>query len=113
MPFFAGAAELFQELTPYGLAVVTSSGRGEVEPILEKAGLLGHFRAAVYGGDVQNLKPAPDPYLKAAALLGAVRPLVVEDSDAGAASGRAAGFDVLRVVTSAEVPGALRERLGL
>jgi sugar-phosphatase len=60
---------------------------------------------------VARIKPAPDPYLKAAELLGSKRPLVVEDSDAGAESGRAAGFDVLRVVTPAEVPEALRRKL--
>jgi HAD superfamily hydrolase (TIGR01509 family) len=93
------------------MAVVTSSNRAEVEPILEKAGLLAYLKAAVYGGDVARLKPAPDPYLKAAELLGAKRPLVIEDSDAGEESGRAAGFDVLRVRESCEVPDALRQRL--
>ena len=111
MPFFPGARELFETLRGYGLALVTSSGRAEVEPILDKAGLLAYFTARVYGEDVRNLKPAPDPYLRAAALLGARRPLVVEDSDAGEASGRAAGFEVLRVGGPAEVPAALGARL--
>lgn len=113
MPFFDGAVRLFEELQAGGLklAVVTSSGRGEVEPILSKAGLTGFLGAAVYGGDVENLKPAPDPYLKAASILGAQRPLVIEDSDAGEQSGRAAGFDVLRVAESRQVPRLLRERI--
>ena len=113
MPFFEGVAELFAALRDYKLAVVTSSGRGEVEPILAKAGLSRFLLAAVYGGDVKRLKPAPDPYLRAAELVGAKQPLVVEDSDAGEESGRAAGFDVLRVKCFADVPGALRERLGM
>ena len=108
MPFFEGVLELFKSLDGYSLAVVTSSGRDEVEPVLIKAGLMTYFDAAVYGGDVGRLKPAPDPYLRAAELLGAKRPLVVEDSDAGEASGRAAGFDVLRVKASGDVPAALR-----
>ena len=111
MPFFDGALELFQSLDRYQLAVVTSSNRAEVEPILERAGLHVYIKAAVYGGDVTKLKPAPEPYLKAAGLLGATRPLVIEDSDAGEASGLAAGFDVLRVRESFEVPEALRRRL--
>jgi HAD superfamily hydrolase (TIGR01509 family) len=111
MPFFEGARELFESLRGYKLALVTSSGRAEVEPVLRKAGLFEYFSATVCFGDVVRIKPAPDPYLKAAELLAAKRPLVVEDSDAGAESGRAAGFDVLRVVTPAEVPDALRKKL--
>jgi beta-phosphoglucomutase len=113
MPFFVGARELFASLDGYALAVVTSSGRGEVEPILEKAGLARFLRTAVYAGDVKRLKPAPDPYLLAAERVGALRPLVIEDSDAGEQSGRAAGFDVLRVSCSAEVPDAVCQKLGL
>lgn len=109
MPFFDGVRELFESLyRKYALAVVTSSGRNEVEALLEKAGLTPYLHATVYGGDVKRLKPAPDPYLRAAELLHARHPLVVEDSDAGEASGRAAGFDVLRVTASSEVPEALR-----
>lgn len=108
----AVAAEVRELLTSlrdsYRLAVVTSSGRTEVEPILTAARILDCFHAAVYGRDVENLKPAPDPYLEAARRLGVQRPLVVEDSDAGVASARAAGFDVLRVRTVAEVPAAVR-----
>ncbi len=111
MPFFPGAGELFASLGSYRLALVTSSGRLEVEPVLRKAGLFEYFDATICSGDVARIKPAPDPYLKAAELIGAKRPLVIEDSDAGAESGRAAGFDVLRVATPAEVPAALRRKL--
>jgi beta-phosphoglucomutase len=95
----------------YRLGVVTSSGRTEVEPILTAAGIHEHFDAAVYGGDVRNKKPAPDPYLEAARRLGITRALVVEDSEAGVASARAAGFDVLRVRSADEVPVAVRQAL--
>jgi beta-phosphoglucomutase-like phosphatase (HAD superfamily) len=57
----------------------------------------------VCGREVAHLKPAPDPYLKAAELLGARAPLVVEDSDAGVASGLAAGFEVVRISTPERV----------
>lgn len=95
----------------YRLAVVTSSGRSEVEPVLDQAGLLPLLGAAVYGEDVQLHKPAPDPYLKAAGLLGARTPLVIEDSDAGVRSATAAGFDVVRVSSPAETALATRARL--
>jgi HAD superfamily hydrolase (TIGR01509 family) len=69
------------------------------------------FRTVVYGGDVKKLKPAPDPYLLAVEKLGVRNALVVEDSDAGEASARAAGLDVLRVRTPTEMPELLRERI--
>jgi beta-phosphoglucomutase-like phosphatase (HAD superfamily) len=62
--------------------------------------------------EVPNLKPAPDPYLRAAELLGASRPLVVEDSDAGVASGTAAGFEVLRLAHPETLDRELLRRIG-
>ena len=91
-PFPPGMAALLDELRPdYRMAVVTSSGRAEIEPLLEAGGLRRYFDTLVCGRDAGRLKPAPDPYLLAARRLGAERPLVVEDSEAGLASGRAAG----------------------
>jgi len=90
------------------LAVVTSSNKLEIAPVLEAGGLLRHFDTLVGGGDVREQKPAAEPYLLAASRLGAVAPLVVEDSEAGIASGRAAGFDVLEIRNPAEVPELLR-----
>src|SRR5207249_12259483 len=95
----------------YGVAVVTSSGRLEVEPVLDRAGIRRHLGALVFGEDVQRHKLAPDPYLLAAARLGAVRPLVVEDSIAGVASARAAGFDVVQVASPSEVAPMVRWKL--
>ncbi len=95
----------------YRLAVVSSSGRSEVEPLLERGGLLPYFDTLVCGREAGGLKPSPDPYRLAAQRLGASNPLVVEDSEAGLASGRAAGFEVLAVKHPAEVPEALARRL--
>jgi HAD superfamily hydrolase (TIGR01509 family) len=104
--------ELVRELAAqYRLAVVSSSARVEIEPVLIQAGIRPMFEAMVCGSEVPRLKPAPDPYLRAAELLGASRPLVVEDSDAGEQSGRAAGFDVLRLTEASALAGALRGRL--
>ena len=112
-PFSTEVFELLPELRDYQLAVVTSSGRTEVEPVLEKAGLRNFFHAVVYGGDVQQHKPAPDPYLLAVQKLGVRSALAVEDSNAGETSARAAGLEVLRVRTASEMPALLRQRLGL
>jgi HAD superfamily hydrolase (TIGR01509 family) len=90
------------------LAVVTSSASSDIEPLLVAGNLRQHFDTVVGGDHVKRHKPAPDPYLLAASRLGVRAPLVVEDSDAGIASGRAAGFEVLRVANPAEVPDLLR-----
>jgi len=97
----------------YKLAVVSSSSRSEIDALLKAGALRGHFDVLVCAEDVpgRKLKPAPDPYLLAAGQLGAVHPLVVEDSQAGIASGRAAGFDVLAVARPASLRETLDERL--
>ena len=107
-PFDAAIHEFLREMNrSYKLAVVSSSHRSEVEPPLERAGLRPLFQAMVCGMEVPKLKPAPDPYLRAAELLGAQSPLVIEDSDPGVASGHAAGFEVLRLSSAS----ALRQEL--
>jgi HAD superfamily hydrolase (TIGR01509 family) len=105
--------ELLSSLADYKLAVVTSSFASEVEPLLERAGIRRHFAALVAATDVRRHKPAPDPYLLAASRFQAKHPLVVEDSAAGIESARAAGFDVVKVASPAEVPGAVRAALAL
>jgi beta-phosphoglucomutase len=93
------------------MAVVTSSARSEIEPILTNSGLLRFLETAVYAEDTERLKPAPDPYLLAASRLGVTCALVVEDSNAGLESGRAAGFDVLRVPRQREMVALVSEAL--
>jgi len=111
-PFDSAVAPLLCELAQrYSLAVVSSSACGEIEPLLETAGLRGHFRTVVGGDSVQRHKPDPEPYLLAANRLQSKRPLVLEDSAAGLASGRAAGFEVLAIPHPADMPGLLRARL--
>jgi beta-phosphoglucomutase len=110
-PFAAGLRELLDELAPeHKLAVVSSSSCTEIEPLLESAGLRRFFGTVVGGDSVERgrHKPAPDPYLLAAGRLAARLPLVVEDSEPGVASGRAAGFEVLRVPTAAAMPALVR-----
>lgn len=113
-PFLETTLDLIQELKEsYMLAVVSSSHRSEVEPPLERAGIRPCFQAIVCGMEVANLKPAPDPYLRAAELLGARSPLVVEDSDAGVDSAIAAGFKVLRLAHPDALSPELRRALSV
>jgi HAD superfamily hydrolase (TIGR01509 family) len=108
-PFLPETVALVRELRSIcQLAVVSSSGRAEVEEPIQRAGFSECFQVFVCGREALNLKPSPDPYLRAAKLLGATRPLVVEDSDAGVQSARAAGFDVLRVSSAENVADEVR-----
>lgn len=106
-PIPAAVAELINSLNHLKLAVVTSTSRSEVVPLLAAADLLGRFQVVIAAEDVAAHKPDPEPYLTAAERLGSRRGLAVEDSEAGAASARAAGLEVLRVCG----PGDLVERL--
>jgi beta-phosphoglucomutase len=94
------------------LAVVSSSSCAEIEPLLLAGGLREYFDTIVGGDSVKRLKPAPEPYLMAAGRLASRTPLVVEDSQAGIASARAAGFEVLAVKSPAEVPDLVLRAVG-
>jgi pseudouridine-5'-monophosphatase len=99
-----GAPELTQQLTALGIphAVASSSSRRTFEiKTAAHAGWFAGFDTVVLGDDpeVHEGKPAPDIFLVAAQRMRA-RPeqcLVVEDSPAGIAAGRAAGMAVLAV----------------
>jgi HAD superfamily hydrolase (TIGR01509 family) len=100
VPWRPGALELLDDLRRAGVpcGLVTMSYRSFVDPIL--AGLPDDaFDVVVTGDAVERGKPYPDPYLKAAWLLG-VDPgscLAIEDSNTGARSAEAAGCTVLCV----------------
>ena len=112
LPFPTATRELLAALRQdYQLAVVSSSGRMEIEPALEAAGVRPYFATLVTGEDVANWKPSPEPYQTAARRLSVDRALVVEDSDAGVASGLAAGFDVVRVASANAVAETVRQHL--
>jgi len=111
-PFPEGLGALLEELHgSYRLAVVSSSSCSEIEPLLVAGRVRRYFGTLVGGEDVEHHKPAADPYRLAARRLSARTALVVEDSEAGIASGRAAGFEVLAVKTPVEVPERVRARL--
>jgi HAD superfamily hydrolase (TIGR01509 family) len=100
VPWRSGALDQLAGLGESGIpcALVTMSYRRFVAPILDQ---LPHdtFGAVVTGDAVSNGKPHPEPYLRAAALLG-VDPqscLAVEDTNTGARSAESAGCTVLVV----------------
>src|SRR5262249_48333054 len=99
VPLMAGAAELLAELGAAGIprALVTSAQRRIMDAVLASTGLA--FAITVCAEDVRRSKPDPEPYLRAAALLGAAPGgcVVLEDSPRGIASAQAAGCPVLAV----------------
>jgi len=109
--FDPALVEILGQLGAYKLAVVSSSACGEIEPILVAGGVRQLFGTVVGGGDVTLQKPSPEPYLLAVERLRVSRALVLEDSAAGIASGRAAGFEVIAVKHPSEVAGLVRQRL--
>jgi len=94
--------------TQYKLAVVTSSGRTEIEPILLREQIMPLLSTAVYGNEVKALKPDPEPYRTAMERLGATQAIAFEDSAAGIASARAADCEVVIVRHASELPELLR-----
>lgn len=94
-----GAAELLAEVRAAGVphALVTSSERPIMEAVLAQLGV--SFTATVCADDVTRGKPDPEPYLRAASLLGADPACCValEDSPNGVASAEAAGCRLIAV----------------
>jgi sugar-phosphatase len=58
----------------------------------------------ITSSDVKNGKPAPEPYIKAAQMLGFVAEdcIVVEDAPAGVRAGKSAGAKVIGISTIAD-----------
>jgi sugar-phosphatase len=96
-----GARELLASLPPDLWAIVTSCSRPLAEVRLNAAGLP-IPRHLLTSDDVTNGKPAPEPYLKGAALLGfpASKCMVFEDAPAGVLAGKAAGATVVAFRTT-------------
>jgi len=102
-----GARELLDALRSHEWAIVTS-GSPKVALTRMRVGGIPIPGVFVTANDVQRGKPAPDGYLSAASRLG-VAPndcVVIEDTSAGVAAGKAAGMQVIAVLGT-ETPDAL------
>lgn len=118
VPWRPGALELLDDLRRHEVrcALVTMSYRRFVTPVLE-ALPPGTFEVVVTGDAVTQGKPHPEPYRKAAAVLGIdpTEAVAIEDSNTGVRSAEAAGCLVLAVpnhVPVLEGPGrVLRDTL--
>jgi sugar-phosphatase len=103
-----GTAALLRALPRDRWTIVTSCTRALAEVRLRAAGLPTPERF-ITASDVINGKPHPEPFLKAAAILG-FDPrvcVVVEDAPAGIRAGKAAGARVIAFGTTSSPPQLL------
>jgi sugar-phosphatase len=98
-----GAVDLLASLPEHRWTIVTSCTRPLAQVRLRAAGLPIPQRM-ITSNDVTNGKPYPEPYLKAAALLGFSPSdcIVVEDAPAGIKAGKAAGAKVIAFTTTVQ-----------
>ncbi|CAN5256397.1 HAD family hydrolase [soil metagenome] len=100
LPWRPGAKELLKATKDAGIptALVTMSVRRMAEFVVEDMPFAG-FDVIVAGDDVTHSKPHPEPYLRAAELLG-VTPedcIAIEDSTTGLAAAVASGANAIGV----------------
>jgi beta-phosphoglucomutase len=102
---FPGARKAI-ETTSGAMPIAIASGAlgSEIRRVLDRAKLAGHFTAIVAAEDTAASKPAPDPYLRAVALLAqmhgpiaAEECVAIEDSRWGLESAREAGLRTVAV----------------
>ncbi|MCC3774160.1 HAD family phosphatase [Streptomyces sp. UNOB3_S3] len=107
VPLMPGARRLLAELAAHGVptALVSASHREIIDRVLHSLGPE-HFTLTVAGDELARTKPHPDPYLLAAARLGAdpARCAVVEDTMTGVTAAEAAGCRVVAVPSVAPIP---------
>ena len=98
-PIAGVVAHIHEAYPRIPLAVVSGSPRDSVMTTLRHFQLEGYFRCVVGAEDYQNGKPAPEPFLLAAQILGVSphRCLVFEDAELGIQSAKAAGMQWVKV----------------
>jgi beta-phosphoglucomutase family hydrolase len=98
---YPGTIAVLDELDRLGIGQAVVSSSRNARPVLEAAGLGDRFEHVVDGVTIVEEgivgKPAPDMFLRAADLLGAMpaESVVVEDASSGVAAGAAGGFGLV------------------
>ena len=97
-PIVPHAPEVLRALSKrFPMALATSTRRRLADLYLARIGVTDYFKVVIGGDEVENAKPDPEIFLKAAAELG-VDPqetIVIEDSTHGIHAGKAAGATVI------------------
>jgi HAD superfamily hydrolase (TIGR01509 family) len=101
VPLKPGAKDLCKWLSQHAvpMVVATSTLTDKAETLLQQAGLFSYLVGVVGGDQVERGKPAPDLYLAAAKLAGAlpVSALAFEDTPQGVMAAHAAGVPVIQI----------------
>ena len=94
-----GAMENLEELRKNGIKIAIGSSSKNTPIILKQIGLENYFDAVSDGNNINNSKPDPEVFLKAADMLGISygECMIVEDADAGIEAGKRAGMKTLSV----------------
>ncbi len=103
-PVFPVMRKLLEVLKDMDITMAVASGTSQavLEELIVQIGLQSYFELILSAEKVENGKPAPDVFLKAAQLLGK-KPencLVLEDSISGAEAGVNAGMKTVALVSS-------------
>src|SRR3989344_2501263 len=112
---FPGAESLPRALKQegYKLAIVSGSIRTRVDMVLSQLGILDIFDVIFSADDITKSKPDPEGFLLAAKRVGVLPEecVVLEDSEAGAKAGKAAGMKVIGVVNNGGQDLSLADRI--
>lgn len=109
LKIYSGVVNCIQKLAQnYTLALTTSSTKLEVQATMKITGLSDLFKVVVTSEDVSRGKPHPEPYLVTLEKLGlpASQCLVIEDSENGVKSSKAAGIKCI-AISNTEIPDKL------
>ena len=100
---YPGVIELISNLAKnYTLALTSSSSRAEVNLITKEYAINKHFKITISADEVRKGKPDPEPYLITCNLL-KLKPqecIVIEDSESGVLSAKAAGCFCIGITTT-------------
>ena len=112
VPLKPGARDLCAWLSQRSvpMVVATSTLTDKAETLLQRAGLFPYLVGVVGGDQVERGKPAPDLYLAAATMAGAMPADAVafEDTPQGVMAAKAAGVPVIQIPDMIPADGASR-----
>lgn len=97
----------------YRIALATATPKDRATEQLKETGLFPYFDEIISASDVKEGKPAPDVYLKALEVLGAVpgECIAVEDSPNGVESALSAGIPTIMIPDQTQPDDSMRSRL--
>lgn len=112
IPVKKGFFELSDFLISKGIrsVIATSSMHAEAEFCLKHTGIEGRFDGIIGGDEIENGKPSPEIFLKAAALMNC-KPsecVIFEDSENGVKAALAAGIKCFYIPDMKEIPEDLQ-----